>query len=127
MPKADLIQRGKGYATQQKFTTLSAREIKEQFREKGMKKGLSEAVNAVLRGEVDMREQLAVAWLQGSFQSGFVPDEALTFDKTASLKLVKVPKKVVEVSETVDSLKAAIAAAQAKLAAMESAGDTVNV
>lgn len=83
--------RGKVLGTRTTFTTTgSAKDIKESLKAKGKTgKDLKDAVNAVLRGEIDLRTQLGVAWLQASYAEGFVPDIGDLRKNSGSLKLVK--------------------------------------
>lgn len=75
----------------------SARDIKLRLQAvnpslKGKK--LAHAVNDVLKGEVEVRQQLGVAYLQAAHQGGFVISEGSMKDRTGNIKLIKVDAPV---------------------------------
>jgi hypothetical protein len=104
---------GKVLGSRQNFTqTGSAKEIKDALVAKNPTlkgKKLAEKVNEVLRGEVDVRCQLGVAWLQASYQDGFVPNVGELRKNTGVLKLVRVDSDEAQVLaklKTIDKNKA---------------------
>lgn len=100
LPKAVAVfsRKGKQIATIQHFTgTKSARDIKTALKSANPKlsgKELAKRVNETLRGEVDIRQQLGVAWLQAAYQSGYTSDAGRLGKNTGALRLVKVKPEV---------------------------------
>lgn len=118
-------KRGNVLGTVQRFTgTGSAKQIKEAMAAahptlKGKK--LAEKVNEVLRGEVDLRTQLGVAWLQAAYAEGFVPDVGVLRKNRGGLNLVRVDSDEAQVLaklKTIDKDKA--------LAAMGFSADEIS-
>lgn len=67
-----------------------AKNIKAQLKARGYKgRDLSKRVNSVLRGESDIRSQLAAAFVTAASQQGYVPDVAELRKSTGVLRFIK--------------------------------------
>jgi hypothetical protein len=105
LPVTRRSKAGKEIGVRQSFAGGgSASEVKAALKAKGVKgAALTEQVNAVLRGEKSLREQLGSAWFQSQLQSGFVPDfgdvnKAGTSSKLVMIKVKPEAVKAVELS-----------------------------
>jgi hypothetical protein len=85
---------GKILGEVQHFTAnMSAKALKEQLKAQNPKlsgKALAVKVNEVLRGEVDVRQQLGMAWLTMAFQNGWTADVGILRKNRGGLNLVRV-------------------------------------
>jgi len=93
---------GKVIGTRQYFSgSLSAREVKDALRRAGKTgKELTKAVNQTLRGEKDLRNQLGAAYLQASFQEGFVMDMSNVNKNQTKMTIVLVkPTDKIRITE----------------------------
>lgn len=96
---------GKELGMVQHFTSsLGARDIKEKLRASGITgKDLTKRVNETLRGEKDIRQQLATALMQAYFQEGFIPELGSVNKKETRAKIEFVkPVVALKVSELAD-------------------------
>lgn len=89
-------RKGKVLGTVQHFTgNRSATDVKLALKASNPKlsgKALAAKVNEVLSGEVDLRQQLGLAWLQAAFQSGWTCDAGVLRKSRGGLNLVRVAK-----------------------------------
>lgn len=129
MAPPERVARGKGYVNVQRFsTTGSASAVKAALKAADPKlssKALSRKVNETLRGERDLRCQLAIAWVTGRFAEGDVPSHGEVSSNGSVLRMralpVEAPRPAAEPKqpETKEELEKALAELTAKLAAMK--------
>lgn len=126
LPAARRVARGKGFVTVQDFAESgSSSEIKETLLEVNPdmpKKQLKAKVLETLRGEKDLREQVALAWVQCRFQAGDVPDKGEITSGGSCLRLKNAPEPVIAAAViplTREQLLAQIAELQKKADAMK--------
>jgi len=86
-------------------------------------KALAVKVNEVLRGEVDLRQQLGVAWLQAAFSSGWTCDVGVLRKNRGGLNLVRVEGKAEPAKVTQESAMAALGLTAEDLALIASLKD----
>lgn len=95
---------GKQLGTVQYFTgSMSANALKEQLKAQNPKlsgKELAKKVNEVLKGEVDLRQQLGQAWLTAAFQAGWTCDAGILRKNRGGLNLVRVERDPVAVEKS---------------------------
>jgi hypothetical protein len=125
---AESVRRGKGYVQVQRFSnTGSASTVKAALKLADptlSAKALSRKVNETLRGERDVRCQLAVAWVQSRYAAGDVPSHGEVSSGGSVLRMKSAPEAVAVIVQkapeptSAEDIGAAIAALQAKLAAL---------
>lgn len=123
---AEQIRRGKGYVNVQWFGSYAGlSSMKAELKKANptlSAKGLSRKVNEILRGERDVRSQLAVAWVQGRLASGDVPVIGEVGSSGSTLRMRSLPQEVSIVVQkapepkTAEEAEAKIAELQALLA-----------
>lgn len=136
LPATPIIGRtGKVLGSVQRFTQngtakdVKAALVKADPKLKGKK--LAEKVNAVLRGEVDVRQQLGVAWLQAAYAEGYVPDAGVLRTKRGGLNLVRVDSEEAEVLKKLvnidkDKALAALGFSPDEIATMKALSDAAK-
>ena len=131
MAPAERVARGKGFISVQRFSgSGSASVVKAQLKAANPKissKALGRMVLETLRGERDLRSQLAVAWVQGRLAAGDVPSHGEIGSKTSTLKMVHAPEPAPEPKaepakpQTAEDIAKAIAELTARLAELQGA------
>lgn len=129
LPPMVRVARGKGFVDKQDFAPSgSATTVKATIKAANPKissKELCNRVNAVLRGETPLRDQLTVAWVQACIQDGYTGNYGERGHKTACLRMVKVQPEPAKPEpakpETVESVSAKIAELTAMLAKLQTA------
>lgn len=135
---AESVKRGKGTVQVQRFAgSGSAKQIKDALKAADPKmsaKALTRMVDQTLRGERDLRSQMAVAWVQGRLAAGDIPTVGEVTANGSALKMKSLPKEETvvvskpQVPKTPEEVQAAIEQLQLMLSVMmQAAKPAINV
>jgi len=123
---AERVQRGKGFVTVQRFSnTGSASAVRALLKAADptlSAKALSRKVGETLRGERDLRNQLAVAWLQGRMSAGDIASHGEVSSNGSVLRLKSLPEPQAAPApapKTAEEIRAEIEKLNAALKAIE--------